>query len=406
MTAPLDIQAVRVQFPILSRQINGKQLVYLDSAASAQKPNCVLDAMSDFARTSYANVHRGLHTLSNEATNAYEGARTAVAQFIGAQTDEIIFTKGATEALNLLAHSLGQGLVAGDEIIISEAEHHANIVPWQMLCARMGAKLVWANICDDGSFDLNHFKTLLNSRTKIVSMAHISNVLGTRFEIEEIAKLSHQYGAKVIIDGSQGVVHEATDVKAIDADFYVFSSHKLYGPTGIGVLYGKCELLNQMPPFLGGGEMIEVVSKDGVTFNEAPFRFEAGTPPIIEAVGLKTAIDWLGGFDRAAIAAHENSLLELANDELRKRNRVRILGTAKSKAPILAFAVDGIHPHDISQILDKYGVAIRAGHHCAQPLMTRLGLNASARASFGIYNTSEEVAVFIEAIDKAIEFLS
>ncbi|KAF0114464.1 MAG: cysteine desulfurase / selenocysteine lyase [Hyphomonadaceae bacterium] len=401
-----DVNAIRAQFPILSRQINGKSLVYLDSAASAQKPNTVLGAMSDFARTSYANVHRGIHTLSNEATSAYENAREATAQFIGAKTEEIVFTKGTTEALNLLAHSLGQGLKAGDEIIISELEHHANIVPWHMLCARSGAKLRWANINDDGSFDMAHFKTLLNSRTKIVSIAHISNVLGTRLPIEEIAALTHEIGAKVIIDGSQGVVHEVVDVNAIDVDFYVFSSHKLYGPTGIGVLYGKSELLNQMPPFLGGGEMIEIVTKDSVTFNEAPFRFEAGTPPIMEAVGLHAAIDWLNTFDRAAIAAHENALLELATSELRKRNRVRILGTTNGKAPILAFAVEGVHPHDISQILDKYGVAIRAGHHCAQPLMTRLGLNSSARASFGIYNTKEEVGVFIEAIDKAIEFLT
>lgn len=401
-----DIDAIRAQFPILSRQINGKPLVYLDSAASAQKPNIVLEAMADFAHTSYANVHRGIHTLSNEATAAYEDAREATAQFIGAGANEIVFTKGATEAINLLAHSLGQGLKAGDEIIISELEHHANIVPWHMLCARSGAILRWANINDDGSIDMAHFKTLLNPRTKIVAIAHISNVLGTRLPIEEIVALAHEIGAKIIIDGSQGVVHEVVDVKAIDADFYVFSSHKLYGPTGIGVLYGKSELLNQMPPFLGGGEMIEIVTKGSVTFNESPFRFEAGTPPIMEAVSLHAAIDWLNTFDRAAIAAHENALLELATNELRKRNRVRILGTTNGKAPILAFAVEGVHPHDISQILDKYGVAIRAGHHCAQPLMTRLGLNSSARASFGIYNTIEEVGVFIEAIDKAIEFLT
>ena len=402
----IDIDAIRAQFPILSRQINGKPLVYLDSAASAQKPNIVLEAMADFAHTSYANVHRGIHTLSNEATAAYEDAREATAQFIGAGANEIVFTKGATEAINLLAHSLGQGLKAGDEIIISELEHHANIVPWHMLCARSGAILRWANINDDGSIDMAHFKTLLNPRTKIVAIAHISNVLGTRLPIEEIVALAHEIGAKIIIDGSQGVVHEVVDVKAIDADFYVFSSHKLYGPTGIGVLYGKSELLNQMPPFLGGGEMIEIVTKGSVTFNESPFRFEAGTPPIMEAVSLHAAIDWLNTFDRAAIAAHENALLELATNELRKRNRVRILGTTNGKAPILAFAVEGVHPHDISQILDKYGVAIRAGHHCAQPLMTRLGLNSSARASFGIYNTIEEVGVFIEAIDKAIEFLT
>jgi cysteine desulfurase/selenocysteine lyase len=401
-----DVQKTRAEFPILSRQINGKPLVYLDSAASAQKPNCVLDAMVKFSRNSYANVHRGLHTLSNEATEAYEAARERVAKFIGATANEVVFTKGATEALNLLAHSLGNGLENGDEILISELEHHANIVPWHMLCERTGAKLVWARIEDDGALDMAHFKSLLNPRTKIVSMAHISNVLGTRLPIKEIASLAHEFGAKVIIDGSQGVVHENVNVALLDVDFYVFSSHKLYGPTGIGVLFGKCDLLAEMPPFLGGGEMIEIVTKDSVTFNDAPFRFEAGTPPIIEAVGLKAAIDWLDSFDHGQIKAHEDALLDLATNELQKRNRVRILGTTKDKAPILAFSIHGIHPHDISQILDKYGVAIRAGHHCAQPLMQRLGVTASARASFGIYNTADEVEFFIEAIDKAIEFLT
>ena len=401
-----DVQKIRAEFPILTRQINGKPLVYLDSAASAQKPNAVIDAMADFARTSYSNVHRGLHTLSNEATNAYEAAREAVANYIGANENEIVFSKGATEALNLLAHSLGQMLKPGDEIIITELEHHANIVPWQMLCQRVGAKLLWADIKDDGGLDLQHFQSLLSSRTKIVSVAHISNVLGTRLPIEEIATLAHEYGAKVIIDGSQGIVHEAVDVNALGCDFYIFSSHKLYGPTGIGVLYGKYDLLDALPPFLGGGEMIDIVTKESLSFKDAPARFEAGTPPIIEAVGLKAAIEWLSKQDRGAIYHHEDALLQYATNEIRKRNRIRVLGTCADKAPILTFAVDGIHVHDLAQIMDKYGVAIRAGQHCAQPLMTRMGVTASARASFGIYNTIKEIDIFIASLDSAIEFLT
>lgn len=402
----LDIEKVREDFPILSRKINNNRLAYLDSAASAQKPNIVIDSMANFMRNSYANVHRGLHTLSNEATNEYENARKIVAKFIKAQENEIVFTKGATEALNLLCHSLGQGLKAGDEIIISELEHHANIVPWQMLCSRLGVVLKWANIDEEGQIEIEHFKSLLNSKTKIVSVAHISNVLGTKLPIHEITRLAHEFGAKVIIDGSQGIVHEEIDVKKIDCDFYVFSSHKLYGPTGIGVLYGKFEELNLLPPFLGGGEMIEKVSKDGVSFNIAPFRFEAGTPPIIEAIGLANAILWLEQFDRNAVSQHENELYHLAFEGLKSKNNVIIHGNTKNKAAILTFSVKNIHPHDISQILDKYGVAIRAGHHCAQPLMAKLGINASARASFGIYNDKEDVQQFLNAINKAIEFLS
>ena len=401
-----DVNQIRAQFPILSRQVNGKPLVYLDSGASAQKPDCVINAMSDFMRTSYANVHRGLHTLSNEATNTFEDARKATENFINANEGEVVFTKGATEALNLLAYTLGQSLVAGDEIVITELEHHANIVPWQMLAMRSGAVVKWAKINDDGALNLEHFKSLLSEKTKIVSFAHISNVLGTRLPIKEMANMAHEIGAKVIIDGSQGIVHEKVDVKDIDCDFYVFSSHKLYGPSGIGVLYGKFAELNKLPPFLGGGEMIETVTQEGVTFNEPPFRFEAGTPPITEAVGLKSAIDWISAQDRDAIHAHENELLIAATEAIRKNNRVKILGETIDKAAILSFVVDGVHPHDISQILDKYGVAIRAGHHCAQPLMTRMGVNASARASFAAYNTLQEVEIFAKSLEKAIEFLT
>ena len=401
-----DVNQIRAQFPILSRQVNGKPLVYLDSGASAQKPDCVINAMSDFMRTSYANVHRGLHTLSNEATNTFEDARKATENFINANEGEVVFTKGATEALNLLAYTLGQSLVPGDEIVITELEHHANIVPWQMLAMRSGAVVKWAKINDDGALNLEHFKSLLSEKTKIVSFAHISNVLGTRLPIKEMANMAHEIGAKVIIDGSQGIVHEKVDVKDIDCDFYVFSSHKLYGPSGIGVLYGKFAELNKLPPFLGGGEMIETVTQEGVTFNEPPFRFEAGTPPITEAVGLKSAIDWISAQDRDAIHAHENELLIAATEAIRKNNRVKILGETIDKAAILSFVVDGVHPHDISQILDKYGVAIRAGHHCAQPLMTRMGVNASARASFAAYNTLQEVEIFAKSLEKAIEFLT
>ncbi|WP_240007713.1 cysteine desulfurase [Pseudaquidulcibacter saccharophilus] len=401
-----DVNQIRSQFPILSRQVNGKPLVYLDSGASAQKPDCVINAMSDFMSTSYANVHRGLHTLSNEATNAFEDARKATENFINANEGEVVFTKGATEALNLLAYTLGQSLVPGDEIVITELEHHANIVPWQMLAMRSGAVVKWAKINDDGALNLEHFKSLLSEKTKIVSFAHISNVLGTRLPIKEMANMAHEIGAKVIIDGSQGIVHEKVDVKDIDCDFYVFSSHKLYGPSGIGVLYGKFAELNKLPPFLGGGEMIETVTQEGVTFNEPPFRFEAGTPPITEAVGLKSAIDWISAQDRDAIHAHEKELLIAATEAIRKNNRVKILGETIDKAAILSFVVDGVHPHDISQILDKYGVAIRAGHHCAQPLMTRMGVNASARASFAAYNTLQEVEIFAKSLEKAIEFLT
>ena len=401
-----DVNQIRAQFPILSRQVNGKPLVYLDSGASAQKPDRVINSMSDFMRTSYANVHRGLHTLSNEATNAFEDARKTAENFINANEGEVVFTKGATEALNLLAYTLGQSLVAGDEIVITELEHHANIVPWQMLAMRSGVVVKWAKINDDGSLDYEHFKSLLNDKTKIVSFAHISNVLGTRLPIKEMTALAHEIGAKVIIDGSQGIVHEKVDVKDIDCDFYVFSSHKLYGPSGIGVLYGKFSELNKLPPFLGGGEMIETVTQEGVTFNEPPFRFEAGTPPITEAVGLKSAIDWISEQDRDAIHAHESKLLIAATEAIRKNNRVKILGETIDKAAILSFVVDGVHPHDISQILDKYGVAIRAGHHCAQPLMTRMGVNASARASFAAYNTLQEVEIFAKSLEKAIEFLT
>ena len=401
-----DVNQIRAQFPILSRQVNGKPLVYLDSGASAQKPDCVINAMSDFMRTSYANVHRGLHTLSNEATNTFEDARKATENFINANEGEVVFTKGATEALNLLAYTLGQSLVPGDEIVITELEHHANIVPWQMLAMRSGAVVKWAKINDDGALNLEHFKSLLSEKTKIVSFAHISNVLGTRLPIKEMANMAHEIGAKVIIDGSQGIVHEKVDVKDIDCDFYVFSSHKLYGPSGIGVLYGKFAELNKLPPFLGGGEMIETVTQEGVTFNEPPFRFEAGTPPITEAVGLKSAIDWISAQDRDAIHAHEKELLIAATEAIRKNNRVKILGETIDKAAILSFVVDGVHPHDISQILDKYGVAIRAGHHCAQPLMTRMGVNASARASFAAYNTLQEVEIFAKSLEKAIEFLT
>lgn len=400
-----DIAQIRAQFPILGREINGKPLVYFDSAASAQKPESVINAMSDFMRTSYANVHRGIHTLSNEATAAYEGARKSIANFIGAMENEIVFTKGTTEGINLIAHSFGETLVEGDEIIITELEHHANIVPWYMLSQRKGVKLRFADINDDGSLNIEHFQSLLSGNTKMVAFAHISNVLGTRIEIEEMTRLAHAFGAKVLIDGAQGIVHEKIDVKAIDCDFYVFSGHKLYGPSGIGAVYGKSEILNNLPPFLGGGEMIEHVSKEEITYNEAPFLFEAGTPPITEAVGLKAAIDFLNNIDRGAVLEHENRLYDIAAAELRKRNHIRIFGETKNKAPILTFAIDAIHPHDISQILDKYGVAIRAGHHCAQPLMQRLGVSATARASFGLYNTENEIDIFLHALDKAIQLL-
>jgi cysteine desulfurase/selenocysteine lyase len=401
-----DAEVIRAEFPILGRQVNGKPLVYLDSAASAQKPRAVIDAMVHAMEHSYANVHRGLHTLANETTEAYEAARKSVARLLAAEPAEIVFTKGATEAINLVASGLGADLKAGDEILLTEMEHHANIVPWHFLRERQGVVLKFAGVTDDGRLDVEDFKAKLSDRTKVVGLCHMSNVLGTVNPVAELIRLAHNAGAVVLIDGCQAVVHQGVDVKALGADFYVFSGHKLYGPTGIGALYGKAERLAALRPYQGGGEMIGNVSLEEITYADPPHRFEAGTPPILEAIGLGAAIDWLAGLDRAAVAQHEHALYDHVRERLAGANWLRVLGEAPGKGAILSFTVHGAHAHDVAQILDRYGVAVRAGTHCAEPLMRRFGVTSSARASFALYNTHEEADAFVDALTKTQAFFA
>jgi cysteine desulfurase/selenocysteine lyase len=403
---PFDPEPIRAQFPILSRQVNGKPLVYLDNAASAQKPRAVIEAITRAMEGSYANVHRGLHTLANETTQAYEKARETVAAFLGCATTEVIFTKGGTEAMNLVASSFGQRLVAGDEILITQMEHHSNIVPWHLLRERKGVVLRFAPVLEDGSLDLAAARAMISEKTKLVAFTHMSNVLGTINPVRELTDAAHAAGALVLVDGCQGAVHMAVDVKALDVDFYVATGHKLYGPTGIGVLYGKAEILADLPPYQGGGEMIGTVAEDVITYAEPPMRFEAGTPPILEAIALGAALEWLTGLDREAIAAHERRLYDRAVERLDGANWLRILGTAPGKGAILSFTVEGAHAHDIAQILDKQGVAVRAGTHCAEPLMARFGVTSSARASFALYNTEAETDAFVDALVKARSFFA
>tara|TARA_R110000868_G_scaffold129644_1_gene338737 strand:+ start:2007 stop:3242 length:1236 start_codon:yes stop_codon:yes gene_type:complete len=402
MTRPFDIAAIRKEFPILSRQVNDKPLVYLDNAASAQKPDAVIDAIANQSRTSYANVHRGIHTLSNETTEAYESGREAARDFLNAPgVDNIIFTKGATEGINLVASALAETIQAGDEIVLSIMEHHSNIVPWHFLRERQGAVLRWVGLHDDGSLDMDGLRAAVGPKTRMVAISHMSNVLGTVNDVAEVGRIAHEVGARILVDGCQAAVHLCIDVQALGCDWYVFSGHKLYGPTGIGILYGTADALADARPYQGGGEMIETVSMDRITYNEAPHKFEAGTPPILEAIGLGAAIRWYQQFDPAEVQAHEHDLYQRAREALRSINGLTVHGEAPGKGSVLAFSLEGIHPHDLAQILDRYGVAIRAGHHCAQPLMTHLGVSATARASFGIYNTRAEVDVFIEALEKA-----
>ncbi len=395
-----NVQKIRANFPILSREVYGKPLVYLDNAASAQKPQAVIDAMTRSMTLEYANVHRGLHYLSNTATQAFEDARESVRRFINAPSkDQIIFTRNATEAINLVAQSYGGMVIGeGDEIVLSILEHHSNIVPWHFHRERRGAVLKWAPIDDDGNFLLEEYARLLTARTKIVAITMMSNALGTITPIHEIIKLAHAKGIPVLLDASQMAVHGSVDVQALDADFLVFTGHKTYGPTGIGVLYGKSELLNKMPPYQGGGEMISEVTEAGVTYNEPPHRFEAGTPAIVEAIGLGAALDYMAGIGATAIAAHEQSLLEHAMERLGKINSLRIYGKAKHKGPIISFNMEGAHAHDIATVIDRQGVAVRAGTHCTQPLLQRLGVTATCRASFGLYNSHEEVDKLAEAL--------
>ncbi|MEZ6028975.1 MAG: cysteine desulfurase [Hyphomonadaceae bacterium] len=402
-----DVAAIRAEFPILSRKVHGKPLVYFDNAASAQKPNAVIDAMANAMRHSYANVHRGLHTLANETTQAYEDARQTVRRFINAAApEEIVFTKGGTEAINIVAAGIGADIKPGDEIVLSLMEHHSNIVPWHFLRERKGAVLKWVDLTPDGSLDMDSLAKLLSPRTRLLALTHMSNVMGTVPDVKAAIAMAHNVGADVLLDGCQATVNLVVDVQALDVDYYVGTGHKIYGPTGIGFLYGKRAKLEALPPFEGGGEMIETVSRDVVTYNAAPHRFEAGTPPIVEAIGLGAAITWLAAQDREAIHAHKQALLARAVDRLRGVNGLTIHGTAPGKGPVLAFSIAGMHPHDIAQILDRHGVAIRAGHHCAQPLMSHLGVSATARASFALYNTLDEVDLFVEALSKARAMLS
>jgi cysteine desulfurase / selenocysteine lyase len=402
-----DVAAIRAQFPILSRSVHGKPLAYLDNAASAQKPHAVLDALSGQAARAYANVHRGVHTLANETTEAYEQARWKVARFINAVAPEqIVFAKGATHAINIVANGIADDIKPGDEIVLTVMEHHSNIVPWHFLRERYGAVLRFVDIDNDGRIDLEAFAKAFSGRTKLAAFTHMSNVLGVKAPAAELVKIAHAHGALALVDGCQAVVHGAVDVQALDCDYYAFSGHKLYGPTGIGVLFGKPAALERLRPFEGGGEMIETVSLEAITYNTPPHRFEAGTPAILEAVALGAAIDWLSGIDRASAHAHEAGLAQALTERLKTMNSVRLYGEAEGKGAIVAFNLEGAHPHDVAQIADRFGVAIRAGHHCAQPLMKRLGVSATARASFALYNTLDEVEALAEALIKARAMLT
>ena len=398
-----DVAKIRADFPALAMQVYGKPLVYLDNAASAQKPNQVLDRLQRAYTEQYANVHRGLHYLANEATEAYEAARETVRAFINAERkEEIIFTRNATEAINLVAYTFGRERIkAGDEIVLSIMEHHSNIVPWHFLRERQGAVIKWAPVDEDGNFLIDEFEKLLGPRTKLVAITQMSNALGTVVPVKEVVKLAHARGIPVLIDGAQGAVHLDVDVRDIDCDFYVFTGHKLYGPTGIGVLYGKYDLLASMPPFNGGGEMIHEVSQDRVTYGEPPYRFEAGTPAIVQAIGLGAAIDYVNSIGKARIRAHENTLVKYAHDRLGAINSLRIIGNAKDKGPVVSFELKGAHPHDVATVIDRQGVAVRAGTHCVMPLLARYGLTATCRASFALYNTKDEIDALAASLAKA-----
>jgi cysteine desulfurase / selenocysteine lyase len=398
-----DVNRIRSDFPILAMPIYGKPLVYLDNAASAQKPRVVLERLNAVYTSQYANVHRGLHFLANEATEAYENAREKVAAFVNAaRKEEIVFTRNATEAINLVAYTFGRERIkAGDEIVLSIMEHHSNIVPWHFLRERQGAVIKWAPVDDEGNFLLDEFEKLLTKRTKLVAMTHMSNMLGTLVPAKEVVRLAHACGIPVLFDGAQAAVHLDIDVRDLDCDFYAFTGHKLYGPTGIGVLYGKYEHLAAMPPFNGGGEMIREVFEDRITYGDPPHKFEAGTPSIVQAIGLGAAIDYVTSIGKARIRAHEANLVRYADARLREINSLRIFGAAKDKGPIVSFELKGAHPHDVATIIDRAGVAVRAGTHCVMPLLARFGVTATCRASFAMYNTREEVDCLAQALLKA-----
>jgi cysteine desulfurase/selenocysteine lyase len=399
-----DVEAVRRDFPILTVQIYGKPLVYLDNAASAQKPRQVIEAEARVYETLYANIHRGVHWLSVHATDAYDAAREKARAFLNAaEAREILFVRGTTEAVNLVAQTLGRQRVGpGDEVLITGLEHHSNIVPWQLLCEEKGARLAVAPIDDAGDVDLAAFEKLLSPRTKLVSVAHLSNALGTILPVRRIAELAHARGVPVFVDGAQAAPRMPVDVRALDVDFYAFSSHKIYGPTGVGILYGKAGLLEAMPPYQGGGDMIRSVTFEKTTFNELPYKFEAGTPNIAGGIAFGAALDYVNGLGLTAIARHEHDLLTYATASLLEIPGLSIVGTAREKAGVISFVLDGIHPHDIGTVLDREGIAVRTGHHCAQPVMDRYGLPATARASFGLYNTRGEVDALVAGIHKVI----
>ena len=405
MTTTFDINMIRDDFPILKQRINGNPLVYLDNGATSQKPQSVIDAIVNYYTTTNSNVHRGVHTMSQQATDGYEDARSKIRQFINADDDkEIIYTRNTTEGINLVAHSYGrQNVGPGDDIIVSNMEHHSNIVPWQMLCEEMGANLLVVPIDDTGELVMDEYEKMLSSRSKLVSITHVSNALGTILPAKQIVEMAHAHGAPVLLDGAQAVPHMPVDMNELDCDFYVFSGHKLFGPTGIGVLYGKKEYLEAMPPFLGGGEMIKSVTFEKTIYNDLPYKFEGGTPDIAGAIGLGAAIDYVNnlGFDQ--ITAHEDELLRYGTEALSAIESLRIIGTAEHKAGILSFVIDKAHPHDIGTILDEQGIAVRTGHHCAQPVMARFQIPATARASLAFYNTKEDIDALVKGIDRVLE---
>ena len=403
----IDIQKIRADFPILHQQVNGKPLVYLDNGATTQKPQVVIDALANYYSTTNSNVHRGAHTLSDQATQMFEDARITMQKFLNAEkSEEIIWTRGTTESINLVAQTwVRSNVKAGDEIIISGMEHHSNIVPWQMVCEQTGAILKVIPVLDDGSLDYDGYLKLLSDKTKFVAVVHVSNALGTLNPVENIIREAHKVGAKTLIDGAQAVAHWNIDVQALDCDFYAFSGHKLFGPTGLGVLYGKEALLNAMPPYQGGGEMILHVSFEKTTYNVLPYKFEAGTPNIAGAIAMAAAVDYLNSLDRVALAKHEDALLARANELAAQTDGIRLIGTSDKKASVFSFLIEGTHPHDVGTLLDQQGIAVRTGHHCAMPVMEQFKIPGTVRASFTFYNTLEEVDALFKAIEKVKMFL-
>lgn len=403
-----DVNRIRADFPILSQEVHGKPLTFLDNGASAQKPRQVIDAMRSVYETEYANVHRGAYQLSERATERYEGARDIVQRFLNAKSrQEIVFAKNVTEVINLVAYSYARCVLEpGDEVIITDMEHHSNIVPWQLMRDERGLVLKYVSCTDDGEFRIEDLAKLITPKTKLISLTHVSNVMGTVVPIKEVAKLAHEHGAKLMVDGAQAVMHMPVDVQDLDCDFYAFTGHKIYGPSGIGVLYGKAELLDAMPPFLGGGDMILSVTMEKSTWAALPAKFEAGTPPIAQAIGLGAALEYVSGIGLEGIAAHEIDLLNYATQQLSSIDGLTIIGTAPNKTSVISFTMDGAHPHDISTIIDQAGVCVRAGHHCAQPLMERMGVPATTRASFGMYNTREEADTLVAALGRVREIFN